>query len=55
MGHDELFHKRKNALTRLQSTRKLRRMLIVCEGEKNEPNYFRQFPENPEVYDNIEV
>jgi hypothetical protein len=55
MGHDKLFHKRKTALTRLQSTRKLRRMLIVCEGEKTEPNYFREFPANPEVYDNIEV
>ena len=54
MGHDELFRKRK-ALTRLKDTRKLRRILIVCEGEKTEPNYFRRFPENPEVYDLIDI
>jgi hypothetical protein len=54
MGHDELFRKRK-ALTRLKDTRKLRRILIVCEGEKTEPNYFRKFPENPEVYDRIDI
>lgn len=55
MGHDELFHKRKYALTRLQNIRTLRRILIVCEGEKTEPNYFKKFPANPEVYDRIEV
>jgi hypothetical protein len=55
MGHDKLFQKRKTALTRLQNTRKLRRILIVCEGEKTEPNYFRKFPSNPEVYDSIDV
>jgi hypothetical protein len=54
MGHDEFFRKRK-ALTRLQNTRTLRRILIVCEGEKTEPNYFRKFPENPEVYDRIDI
>ncbi|MDR1897420.1 MAG: RloB family protein [Prevotellaceae bacterium] len=54
MGHDELFRKRK-ALTRLKDTRKLRHILIVCEGEKTEPNYFRKFPENPEVYDRIDI
>jgi hypothetical protein len=25
------------------------RILIVCEGEKTEPNYFRSFPVNSEV------
>jgi hypothetical protein len=55
MGHDKLFQKRKAVLTRLQNTRKLRRILIVCEGEKTEPNYFRKFPANPEVYDGIDV
>jgi hypothetical protein len=55
MGHDKLFRKRKTALTRLQNTRKLRRILIVCEGEKTDPNYFRKFPANPEVYDSIDV
>jgi hypothetical protein len=54
MGHDKIFQKR-NALTRLKNTRKLRRILIVCEGEKTEPNYFRKFPENPEVYDRIDI
>jgi hypothetical protein len=55
MGHDKFFQKRKNILTRLQNTRKLRRILIVCEGEKTEPNYFRKLPANPEVYDSIDV
>ena len=43
------------SLTRLENNRKLRRFLIVCEGEKTEPNYFRKFPENPEVYDRIDI
>jgi hypothetical protein len=55
MGHDKLFQKRKTALTRRRNTRKLRRILIVCEGEKTEPNYFREFPANPEVCDKINV
>jgi hypothetical protein len=55
MGHDKLFQKRKIVLTRLQNTRKLRRILIVCEGEKTEPNYFRKFPANPEIHDGIDV
>jgi hypothetical protein len=55
MGRDKLFQKRKTALVRLQNTRKLRRILIVCEGEKTEPNYFRKFSANPEVYDGIDV
>jgi hypothetical protein len=42
-------------LTRLENNRNLRRFLIVCEGEKTEPNYFRKFPENPEVYDRIDI
>ena len=43
-------------LTRNSSRkRKLRRILIVCEGEKTEPNYFKSFPENPEVYDALDV
>jgi hypothetical protein len=55
MGSDELFKKRKAALTRVQNTRKLRRILIVCEGEKTESNYFKAFPGNPEVYDRLDV
>ena len=43
------------ALIRLENTRKPRRLLIVCEGEKTEPNYFRGFPNNPKVYDRIKV
>jgi hypothetical protein len=54
MGHDKLFQK-KQALTRIENTRKLRRILIVCEGEKTEPNYFKKFPETPDVYDRIDV
>jgi hypothetical protein len=35
--------------------RQLRRILIVCEGEKTEPNYFKAFPANPVVYDDIDI
>ena len=45
----------KQILTRRENTRNLRRILIVCEGEKTEPNYFKKFPEKPEVYDKIDV
>jgi hypothetical protein len=55
MGHDKLFTKKKTVLTRVQNIRKPRRILIVCEGEKTEPNYFNKFPENPYVYDDIDV
>jgi hypothetical protein len=54
MKHDKVFLKGK-ALIRLENNRKLRRILIVSEGEKTEPNYFRKFPENPEVYDRIDI
>ena len=49
------FYNRPKKLTRLENIRNLRRFLIVCEGEKTEPNYFRKFPENPEVYDRIDI
>ena len=49
------FSHRPKTLTRLENVRNLRRFLIVCEGEKTEPNYFRKFPENPEVYDRIDI
>jgi hypothetical protein len=55
MAGDKLFQKRKAELYRRQDTRSLRRFLIVCEGEKTEPNYFKAFPENPEVYDTIDI
>jgi len=45
----------RQSLTRRENTRKLRRFLIVCGGEKTKPNYFRNFPENPEVYDRIDI
>ncbi|MFA6857455.1 MAG: RloB family protein [Treponema sp.] len=35
--------------------RQLRRILIVCEGEKTEPNYFKAFPANPVVYDGVDI
>jgi hypothetical protein len=55
MGRDKSLQKRKYSLTRPQRTRKLRRILIVCEGERTETNYFKKFPANPDVYDGIEV
>jgi len=42
-------------LTRIENTRKLRRILIVCEGKKTEPNYFKCFPGNPEIFDQIDI
>lgn len=46
MGSDNLFKKRRpktrKTLARRQPTRSVRqKILIVCEGEKTEPNYFR--------------
>lgn len=55
MGHDKLFQKKKAELSRKVNTRSLRRLLIVCEGEKTEPNYFKCFPQNPLVYDDINI
>lgn len=55
MGHDKLFQKRKVNISRKVKTRSLRRILIVCEGEKTEPNYFRCFPKNPLVFDDIDI
>ena len=55
MGHDKLFQKRKAELSRKVNTRFLRRILIVCEGEKTEPNYFKCFPQNPLVFDAIDI
>jgi hypothetical protein len=55
MGHDKLFQKRAAELRRLESTRQPRIILIVCEGSKTEPNYFKAFPENHRVYDEIDI
>lgn len=46
MGSDDLFHKRKARKTGRLKRRKARRapyakVLIVCEGEKTEPSYFK--------------
>jgi len=49
------FSQRAKPLTRLKNTRNLRRILVVCEGEKTEPNYFKKFPDNPDVYDQINI
>ena len=35
--------------------RHIRKILIVCEGEKTEPSYFKKFPEKPEVFDVLDV
>ena len=43
------------SLSRREKVRKLRRILIVCEGKKTEPNYFKEFQTNPEVYDHIDI
>lgn len=47
MGTDELFHKRKAKAADRLKRRKAKRspydkVLIVCEGEKTEPNYFNE-------------
>ena len=45
MGTDNLFHKNKARLQRKLATRLAKQhILIVCEGEKTEPNYFKSFP-----------
>ena len=44
MGSDDLFWKRKNDLKRKTAFRQQKKsLLIVCEGQKTEPNYFRSF------------
>lgn len=44
MGTDDLFHKRKRELARKRAVRfAKKRLLIVCEGTKTEPNYFKAF------------
>ena len=45
MGTDNLFHKNKVRLKRKLASRSAKkRILIVCEGKKTEPNYFKSFP-----------
>jgi len=54
MKHDKSFQIKKGLMRNVKN-RKLRRILIVCEGEKTEPNYFKSFPIELEVCDNIDV
>ncbi|MFH1856944.1 MAG: RloB domain-containing protein, partial [Candidatus Omnitrophota bacterium] len=50
MGTDELFHKRKRALARKIAIRSAKKhLLIVCEGTKTEPNYFKAFITSADV------
>lgn len=47
MGSEDLFHKRKAKISANLERRKAKRatyqkVLIVCEGEKTEPNYFKE-------------
>ena len=47
MGSDNLFHRRKAKKTSDLARRRAKRsayqkILIVCEGEKTEPNYFNE-------------
>jgi hypothetical protein len=37
------------------AARSYRKILIVCEGTKTEPNYFWAFPDNPAVHDPLDV
>lgn len=49
---DQLFKKKKAKMLfeREEEKRSLKeKILIVCEGKKTEPNYFRAFPVNPEI------
>ncbi|MCL5974826.1 MAG: RloB family protein [Gammaproteobacteria bacterium] len=61
MGTDNLFHKRKarssQSLKRRQAKREAyKKILIVCEGEKTEPNYFEDVREHYQLNTvNVEV
>ena len=54
MGTDNLHHKRKaKQVSRLQRQNAKRKpydkVLIVCEGEKTEPNYFNELKDHYEI------
>jgi len=61
MGSDNLFHKRKARRAESLRRKKARRasydtVLIVCEGEKTEPNYFRELRDDLKLNSaNIEI
>jgi hypothetical protein len=50
-------HEIRSVTLRRSSKRKrqLRKILIVCEGKKTEPSYFKSFPEKPDVFDSLDV
>jgi hypothetical protein len=49
------YFKPEKAISRKSDTRDIREILIVCEGTRTEPNYFKAFPAKPQVWDNIDV
>ncbi len=54
MGSQDLFHKRKAKLANNLERKKAKRdsydkVLIVCEGEKTEPNYFKELIDTYEI------
>ena len=61
MGSNDLFHKRKAKQARDLARKKARRasyakVLIVCEGEKTEPNYFNELKDHLSLNSaNIEI
>lgn len=50
-------HEKRSVTLKRSSKRKrqLRKILIVCEGEKTEPAYFKSFPEKPDVFDSLDI
>ncbi|MBR4791406.1 MAG: RloB domain-containing protein [Treponema sp.] len=50
-------HEKRSVILKRSSKRKrqLRKILIVCEGKKTEPLYFKSFPEKPDVFDSLDV
>lgn len=44
-----------NLVRTSRKKRQLRKILIVCEGEKTEPEYFKAFPAKPEVFDSLDI
>ena len=61
MGSDDLFHKRRSSAKTKPSRKGPKRdpydrVLVVCEGEKTEPNYLRELIDNFELNSaNVEV
>ena len=57
MGTDNFFHKRKQTNIHRNNKKKpiLPYILIVCEGEKTEPNYFDAFKERCKQMINVEI